>query len=196
MEKIKFSNSVSERVSKLLHDNHSLKLLMVGAYVVCIFSMTISLIQTLRRPIVLPLSYTGEKLKPLEGEPWSAHFVEEAIREYLDYRYSWSPADQAKHLSIAKLFISSGSISAFEKIAKELLQFSKDKRVSQRVYVTDMDVDMKQNVAHVIADRFNEIQGLKAASILNVKIYFERGKTSLENPWGLSVTKEEEIVPQ
>ena len=85
---------------------------------------------------------------------------------------------------------------AFSKVVNELLQFSKDKSVSQRVYATDITIDTEQNTATVTADRFNEIQGLKAATILNIKLHFEHGKATFENPWGFYVTKEEELMSQ
>ncbi len=195
-EKKFFPARVPKKMAKLLHDNHSLKVLALGAYIVCFLAITMAITSSFRRPIILPLDKNGERVKVLSKEVWSEDQVQEGVKDYLDSRYSWNPKNQADHLYITRKFISDGSRSAFDKTVTELLQFSKGKAVSQRVYPVDVKVDMEHGFAHVVADRINEIQGLKAASLLNVKLYFEHGKSSLENPWGFYVTKEEEIVSQ
>lgn len=183
-------------MAKLLHQNHVLKLLTLGAYGVCALCLIYSVTLTSRGPVIVPLDKVGSRIAVNDSTAWTEEVVEEAVKEYLNHRYCWNPKNQSAQMNTTKKFISDGSRSAFDRVANELLQFSKDKAVSQRVYATSVQIDTEQNVATVVADRFNEIQGLKAASVLNVKLHFERGKPSLENPWGFYVTKEEEMVSQ
>jgi hypothetical protein len=187
---------IPQKMAELLHDNYSLKVLTLGSIVISSLLLLIVLIQVVSGPMIVPVdATTGAKVGTLPGL-WNDDSVTEAVKTYLKYRYCWNPQNQSGQVSMAKKFITSGSVSAFEKTAADLKRFSKDKNVSQRVYDTEIKVDLAHNTAHVFADRFNEIQGLKAASILNVNLFFEKGKPTVENPWGFYVSKEEEIVPQ
>jgi hypothetical protein len=148
----------------------------------------------LRHPIIVPLDKTGERVKTLEPGVLTEDQVVEAAKEYLSFRYSWNPKDQAGRLMVTKKFVADTSRAAFDKTVNDLLQFSKDKSVFQRVYPVSINVDMERKTVMVSADRFDEIQGLKAASVLDVTLFFEKGKRTLENPWGFYVTKEEETA--
>ena len=192
-QKFKFVATLPQKMAKLLHQNHVLKLLTLGAYFVCLMCIIYCVSISSKGPVIVPLDIDGSRIS-FGDLTWTKEIVSEAVKEYLSYRYSWNPKNQAAQMTTVKRFISDGSRSAFDRVANELLQFSKDKAVSQRVYATDIKIDTEQNVATVVADRFNEIQGLKAASVLNVKLHFEHGKPSVENPWGFYVTKEEEVV--
>ncbi len=195
-QKFKFAATLPRKMAKLLHQNHALKLLTLGAYLVSMMCLAYTVTMSNKGPVIIPLDREGSRVGIVDSMSWTKDMVEEAVKEYLSYRYSWNPKNQSAQMTTTKKFISDGSRSAFDRVAHGLLQFSKDKSVSQRVYLTDIKIDTEKNVATVVADRFNEIQGLKAATVLNVKIYFERGRPSLENPWGFYVTKEEELVSQ
>jgi hypothetical protein len=154
-------------------------------------SMTTSATLLQRKPVVVALDQCGNieaqaGAAPLESE------AEKAARRYLDYRYTWKPETQGANLAMAKSFVAPQSFKAFEKSAADLISFSKGKNVAQRIYPTSITVDAKDGRILATADRFTEIQGLKAATLLRVTLTFQPGPRTYENPWGIYVIKEEE----
>ena len=149
----------------------------------------ISLIK--RKPIVIALSDQGEIMKqgPLPSLENDARNFAQA---YLRARYSWEAARQADMFTQAKHYIAPQSQKAFEKTMHDLLVFSQGKGVSQRVYPLTLKVDLDAGRIDITADRFTEIQGLRAATTLRVGLLFEVGSRTAENPWGIYVVKEEE----
>ncbi len=73
-----------------------------------------------------------------------------------------------------------------------VVKFALDRDVLQRVYPTDMKVDLKSQTVFITGDRVTAVQGLKAAGNLNLALEFESGPRTLNNPWGIYITKEKE----
>lgn len=118
--------------------------------------------------------------------------AERTARRYLEFRYTWNPANKAAQLAFANKFIAPQSLKAFEKTSFDLVTFSKGKNVAQRVYPISVVANPKVSRVEVMADRFTEIQGLKAATVLRVGLVYQTGPRTLENPWGIYIVKEEE----
>ena len=74
----------------------------------------------------------------------------------------------------------------------EVQKFVKDKKVVQRVYPQKIEVDFKNKIITVIADRITEFESLKAATVLKVKLNFDFDDRTPMNPWGVYFTKEVE----
>lgn len=144
-----------------------------------------------RKPIIITLNAHAQVMETA-STPSLEDGAEQAARKYLALRYGWAPETLGANLARAKAFIASQSLNAFQKTMGELQTFSKGKNITQRVYPTSIQVDAKKSQVRITADRFTEIQGLKAATLLRVTLTYQTGPASVENPWGIYVVKEDE----
>ena len=71
-------------------------------------------------------------------------------------------------------------------------KFSLEKQVSQRIYVSSIKVNLENSSAIITGDRITAIQGMKAAGDLKLQLNFENGARTIDNPWGIYITKERE----
>ena len=176
----------------LAFQNQWLRKITIISLCLSLLSLTLAISLMKRKPQFVILGAQANVVQA-DGALSLESEVEKAARKYLELRYIWQPDDQAAHLAMAKSFVAIPSLKAFEKTASELVAFSNGKNVSQRIYPTSLSVDVKANRIQVIADRFTEIQGLKATTILRVNLIYQTGPRSLENPWGIFISKEEEV---
>lgn len=176
----------------LAYQNHWMRKIALASLFVGALSMMGVLALLNRKPAFVFLDAQANVIRP--GSQISAETeVEKMARRYLEVRYAWDANNQTEQLLRAKSFIASQSLKAFEKTASDLVSFSKGKNVSQRIYLTKILVNSKESRVETTADRITEIQGLKAATLLRVSLYFQNGPRTAENPWGLYVIKEEEL---
>ena len=166
---------------------------MVG---VSLFGTVIALLLVLaaanRKPLIVTMDTQANVIQPAD-DPTIESRAEKMVRRYLEFRYAWQPTNLPAQLSFAKNFVAAQSVKAFEKTASDLAAFSNGKGVSQRIYPISISVVAKDHHVEVTADRFTEIQGLKAATVLRVNLLYEVGTRTLENPWGVYIVKEEEV---
>lgn len=92
----------------------------------------------------------------------------------------------------SEAFVLPGNRRAFQSAAANVIRFSTEKLVSQRVYAEKIDVSLEKKTALISGDRVTLIQGLKAAGNLRLELSFESGPRTRENPWGIYITKERE----
>lgn len=192
MTQIKLKTSFPIVLGDLSFQNRWLRLGMMLCLVVAAFSLCTSAVLLRRKPIIVALDQCASVSALSDAPPIEAE-VDKAARKYVELRYSWGPDTLGSHLTRAKSFVASQSLKAFEKTIGDLQTFSKGKSIGQRVYPTTISPDAKNNKVRIIGDRFTEIQGLKAATILRVTLYYQTGPRTLENPWGIYVVKEEEV---
>jgi len=112
------------------------------------------------------------------------------VKKYISLRYLWSPQDVKANLAASKAFVPPKSIKAFDSSTSQVATFSKDRSVTQRVYPSKMEVNLKESTVTVLGDRVTSVQGLKAAGDLKLKLTFQSGDRTLDNPWGIYITKE------
>ena len=114
------------------------------------------------------------------------------MREYLKYRYNWTPKTVSSQVGKAGDFILSSTRRAFEGSMQNVVRFSVDKIVAQRAYPVEIRVDLKNSVVVIEGDRITSIQGLKAAGDLRLELGFESGPRTEKNPWGVYISKDKE----
>lgn len=191
MTQIKLRTSFPHIWGDLAFQNRWLRLGMMLCLGVTAISLCATTLLIRRKPLVLALDQEANVVQLTTSAPIEAE-VEKAARKYIDLRYSWGSDNLTGHLARAKAFVASQSIKAFDKTIADLATFSKGKSIAQRAYPTAVSVDTKSARVQIVADRFTEIQGLKAATILRVTLAYQMGPRTLENPWGIYVIKEEE----
>jgi hypothetical protein len=118
--------------------------------------------------------------------------IEAAIRHYLDLRYNWTPATIGKQIKLAENFIQSKQEKQYETSTGNVVKFSTEKQVSQRIFPNAIEINLAKGTAKISGDRMSIFQGLRAAGELKITLEFEMGTRSIENPWGIYITKESE----
>ena len=120
--------------------------------------------------------------------------VTKAIEAYIEKRYKWTPKTVRGQLQGAKAFISSSTNKNYESAAVNIVRFSTEKNVSQRVYPYSIKVDLDKRTVSISGDRITEIQSLKAAGDLKLELTFDFGPRTDLNPWGIYIVKEKEEI--
>jgi hypothetical protein len=185
------SSQFPKMLSDLSHSNLFLKkFLLITLCLVLVSSFEIYYF-TSKGPIVVALSPEGKVLERTIM-PTSEDIVGECISHYMEKRYTWVPSDVQKKLKDSALFVSPTSQKAFGEAIANIIHFSIEKQVSQKVYPAKIEVNMQNRTALITGDRVTSIQGLKAVGNLKLQLTFEIREATKENPWGIYITKEKE----
>ena len=185
---LKISN-LPKSMGDLMHSNQFLKVFAFISVVTNLIAIIAILGLSGKAPLVLPLSSTGGILQ--RGEmPKPDDEIKEAIKNYIDLRYHWDAKNVISHLKDAEVFVSPLSLKVYRSSVANVARFSTEKLVSQKIYPSDMKVDLASHKILITGDRLTSIQGLKAAGSLNLELTFESGTRTETNPWGVYITKE------
>ncbi len=181
-------------VGEFAKENFNLKVL--SAALIMIVSVVLAMLLYLVKsgPKVIALAENGQVAK-VETKITDLQ-IDSAIREYLSYRYNWSEQTITGQLQKAQFFVIPSMSSAFQKAMLEVQKFVKEKKVTQRVYPKNIQIDLKEKKATILADRITEFDNLKAATELKLVLDFSVDDRSVVNPWGIFITKETEGVSQ
>ncbi|MGE3756445.1 MAG: hypothetical protein AB7H97_01750 [Pseudobdellovibrionaceae bacterium] len=179
-------------LGELSHSNQFLKISTFSLLVLCGLMLMILFYQTTKAPIVLSITPDGSVYKEAP-KPEPKTETERAVREYLKYRYNWTPKTVVANVEQARAFILPSTLKVFDSSMQNVVRFSSERAVAQRVYPVDVEVDLKKGVAIISGDRITSIQGLKAAGDLKLELGFESGPRSERNPWGIYISKEKEF---
>ncbi|UYL09871.1 type IV conjugative transfer system protein TraE [Bdellovibrio sp. SKB1291214] len=177
-------------VQEFARENFDLKVLSAALLAILFIMSGLIAYLVKRGPEVIALDATGAVAK-LELKITDAQ-IASAIEEYLSYRYKWTPDTVAFQMKKAEVFIDPSLIPSFQKAMLDVQKFVKEKKVNQRVYPSDVKVDLKQMKVTVLADRITEFDSLSAATKLKVVFDFSSGDRTSLNPWGIYIRKETE----
>ena len=185
------NTNIPKMLGSLIHKNELLKFFAAAAMLMSILVATV-LTQTVSKPpIVIPLAGSvdiygdGAMPKP-EAE------IKKAINAYLELRYKWEPKNVEEKLKNAENFIAPQSLKAYRTQIANVARFSKEKLVTQKIYPSDLTVDLDNHKVRIVGDRITSIQGLKAAGDLTLELEYQGGDRTKVNPWGIFITKEKE----
>ncbi len=181
-------------VGEFAKENFNLKVLSAALIMIVIVVLAMLLYLVKSGPKVIALAENGQIAK-VETKITDLQ-IDSAIREYLSYRYNWSEQTIATQLQKAQFFVIPSMSSAFQKAMLEVQKFVKEKKVTQRVYPKNIQIDLKEKKATILADRITEFDNLKAATELKLVLQFSVDDRSVVNPWGIFITKETEGVSQ
>lgn len=178
-------------LSDLSHTNQFLKIFSMVTLCLVLASFFVIFSLTNQEPIILTLTPEGKTLEKTKM-PKAEDLIREGINRYLEKRYTWVPSDVQKKLADSSFFVSPTSQKAFGEAMANIIHFSLEKQVAQKVYPSNIEIHIKDGTALVTGDRVTAIQGLKAAGNLKLQLSFESGPRTKENPWGIYITKEKE----
>lgn len=183
--------SLPKMLSDLTYKYHVLVILSLGSLVVAALSMVLAIALSVKAPTLMAFSKNAEVLEKSDL-PKPEDEIRLAITRYIDIRYKWDAKSVSENIKKAESFIGVKSLAAFQNNMASVVKFALDRDVLQRVYPTDMKVDLKSQTVFITGDRITAVQGLKAAGNLNLALEFESGPRTLNNPWGIYITKEKE----
>lgn len=178
-------------LAELSHSNQFLKMSAFSSYGLCGLLIMLLVYQATKPMQVLTLAPDGSFYKEAP-KPDPKVEIERAMREYLRLRYNWTPKTVASQVEKASTFILSSTRKAYSDSMKNVVRFSVEKIVSQRVHPVEVNVDLKKGIVTFLGDRITAIQGLKAAGDLRLELNYESGPRTEQNPWGVYVSKEKE----
>lgn len=176
-------------LAELSHSNQFLKVSTFSLLALTGLMLMILFYQVTKPPIVLSMTPDGSVYKDAPKSDPKIE-VERALREYLKLRYNWTPKTVAASVESARAFILPSTLKVYDSAMQNVVRFSSERLVSQRVYPGEIQVDLKKGLATISGDRITTIQGLKAAGDLKLELSFESGPRTITNPWGIYVQKE------
>lgn len=179
-------------LGELSHSNQFLKISTFSLLVLCGVMVMLLFYQTTKSPVVLSISPDGSVYKEA-AKPDPKVEIERAVREYLKYRYNWTPKTVAANVDQARAFILPSTSKVFDSSMQNVVRFSSERSVAQRVYPVDINLDLKKGIVIITGDRITSIQGLKVAGDLKLELGFESGPRVAKNPWGVYINGEKEF---
>lgn len=179
-------------LAELSHSNQFLKISAFSAYLICGLLITLLFYQAVKPTAVLTLAPDGSFYQEAP-KPDPKIEIERAVREYLKYRYNWTPKTVAVQAIKAGAFILPSTKKTYESSMQNVIRFSTEKIVAQRTYAFELQVDLKKSAVKVLGDRITTIQGLRAAGDLQIELDFESGPRTDANPWGIYIAREKEF---
>jgi len=175
----------------LSHSNQYLKIFSLSSLFINLLSLIVIFVLSTQAPVVLSFNTGGSLLEPT-AIPKPELEIQAAIKHYLELRYQWGPENVKEKLNQAQEMIHPSAMKAYLGAAQNVVRFSSEKQVSQRVYGKGFDVDFQHKTVRVTGDRITSIQNLKAAGDLKLELAFDFGPRTKENPWGVFITREVE----
>lgn len=181
-------------IESFAQENFNLKTLL-GILVFLLLLNTLTTIYLLKKgPEVIALEASGHVAK-IDAKITDLQ-IQEAVKEYISYRYSWNKDNAQERLKKAEFFIEPNLVVTFKKAMIDVVKFIQDKKVSQRVYPKNIEIDLKNKTAAVTLDRITEFEQLKAATEMKLILNFSVDDRTPINPWGIYITKETEKVAE
>lgn len=177
-------------LSNLLHSNQFLKMFSFYSLSLAVITLFGLILAINKGPEVITLSSTG--IHMAKADPNLKVFVEEAVRSYMEKRYKWNPDNVVEKLKESEAFILPNTQKAFEEAVAKVARFSKEKLASQKIFIDDIEVNLKLRTVLITGTRITSIQNLPAAGEMKLELSFDSGPHTFENPWGVYITKEKE----
>jgi hypothetical protein len=178
--------------------NVILKRLFIGlALVVGVESVTIAVIAN-RKPIVIAIADQKSEVLVVKSpsEAILRAELERTVKNYALTHYTWDYNSIEKAHKEAAKYISEKFQKAFLKTNDEQVHFVKEKKVTQKVYISGVSkIDPKELTARIRLDRIYTIEGLSGAAPIILDLKFEYGDRTDTNPEGIYIT-DEKLVGQ
>lgn len=178
-------------LAQLSHSNQFLKVFSVSALGLSLIAILLAFVLGTKDPLVLTLTPSASVLDRVEM-PKAEDEVRYAVKAYIEKRYKWEPANVTQRLREAETFVFPNAMKAYRSAVMNIVRFSTEKQVAQRVYPEKIDVNLERRTASISGDRITSIQGIKAAGDLRLELTFESGPRTKANPWGVYISKEKE----
>lgn len=175
--------------------NRFLKALLVFFVSLCCTLSVALVILALRKPPLIAVSATESRV--LTVIPPKAELLESEARRvvtgYITAHYNWEWAKIEDSFRGAARYVSPDFTKKFFAANQEQIRVAREKKVSQRLYIAETQLDLKRKTARVSGDRILLVEGLRATHPLSVEVQFDYGERTEENPEGVYIIGEKLI---
>lgn len=133
----------------------------------------------------------------LRSNPPPKEYLEAEARRivtaYLQSRHTWEATNVEASISKASRFVDESFRKSFLLANEAQVRIAKEKKISQKFYVSRIDLNLEKGFASVLGDRILTIEGFRAANPLSFNLNFRLGTRTEQNPEGVYVTSEQRI---
>ena len=166
-------------------------LVLFGILVVAAETAAITVL-ALKPPLIVAVGEKGSEIMKVTKSPKEQieNEIVRIVRSYAANRYDWNYASIEASFKAASKYVAPEFMKKFEEETSEQVQFAREKRLAQKLYVADIKISQGKGEALVTGDRIIAIDNMHAASPLTLSIKYEIGRRSEENPEGVYVTGE------
>ena len=172
--------------------NHFLKAILVFFVSLCCTQSVALVILALRKPPIFAVSQTESRIltvTPPKAELLGAE-LKRVVTSYISARYSWEWEKIEETFGTAAKFVAPDFTKRFTAANQDQIHMAKEKKVSQRFYISDMNLDLPTKTVRVTGDRILLVEGLRATNPLIVEVQFDYAARTEVNPEGIYVVGE------
>lgn len=167
-------------------------LVLVLLILMTVFAVALA-VATMRTPPIFAVSTVESGL--LRDTPPAKSLLENeakrVVTEYLQRRHSWEPATIQPSIGKASRFVDESFRKAFLQANEAQVRIAVEKKISQKFYVSKIEVDLEKKTASVVGDRILNIEGLRAVNSLAFELKLRFGERTDSNPEGVYIVAEQ-----
>lgn len=147
---------------------------------------------SLRQPALIAVTPSQTQVLAVAppNEELLASELKRAATAYVLARHNWDWNTIEKSHGDAARYVESGFAKEFQQANASQVKAAKDKKVSQKFYISDLKIDPKAKTAQVTGDRILVVEGLRATNAMALEIVFDYGARTPSNPEGIYITAE------
>jgi hypothetical protein len=164
--------------------------LVVSGFIIAVLSLALVLL-SLRAPLIISLN-NGVPAVTVYSEDSDTVTKEEAsvfIQNFVKHYYNWTPKTIEKSLHTALSYLDKPLKNESKSRIKEKTYDSKEKKLSQSVYVKDVKFNKKKLELTVSSERIFTISNVKLSSDFKVIFRLSKKKRSKRHPSGLLISE-------
>ena len=172
--------------------NRFLKAILVFFISLSITQSVALVILALRKPPIFAVSQTESRIltvTPPRPELLAAE-VKRVVTGYVSARYAWESEKIENTFNIAAKYVAPDFIKRFLSANQDQIRVAKEKKISQRFYIADLNVDLSGKTVRITGDRILLVDGLRATSPLTIEVQFDYAARTETNPEGVYVIGE------
>lgn len=116
--------------------------------------------------------------------------VTRVVRKYVALHHNWDPESISKNFEQASLMVADGFQKQFLSANQGQLRLSKEKKLAQRFHIAEFKLDSATRTVRIFGDRILIVEGLRAATPMNIEIQYAFQSRSEKNPEGVVIASE------
>lgn len=113
------------------------------------------------------------------------------VTAYLQNRHNWEATSIRSSIGTASKFVDDSFRKAFLQANETQIKIAQEKKISQRFYVSHLDLNLSKGSVFVTGDRILTIDGFRAVNPLVFSLTFHLGERTEQNPEGVYITSEQ-----
>lgn len=157
-------------------------------------TLTIALICVVfKSPTIFAVSSVESGI--LRSKPPAKEYLEaeakRVITAYLQNRHTWDPATVQTSIAKASRFVDESFRKPFLQANDTQIKIALEKKITQKFYVSKIDLNLEKGTASVSGDRLLTIDGFRAVNALSFNLSLRMGERTEQNPEGVYITSEQ-----